>query len=183
MKKKITLIILLFLSSVILQAEEEVIPLNTSAYTSIAQKDCVTLDSDNMGSIQECESFSDIGVKVIEGDIRQSIILTRHEKEYDLAFGSTVSPAFSSLGLKIEWRHEFGNIENIKGMIVRFDVSDDFDNMDKVSSYLVVSKITNEAVCVVAKVLEQKNQNEVARNILDTKEELECLKNLKKKKK
>lgn len=178
MKKIVTFIILFLLTICILQAEEQTISTNTSSYTSIDQKDCVTLDSDNMGSVQECESFLDIGVKVIESDIRQSIILTRNNKEYNLAFWSTVSPAFSSLGLKVEWRHEYGKPENTKGMIVRFEASDDHENMDKVSSYLVVSKITNDEICVVAKVLPQKQQNEIARNILDGKEELPCLSNV-----
>jgi hypothetical protein len=178
MKKTITFIIFFFLITIALKAEEQAISPNTSSYTSIDQKDCITLDSDNMGSVQECESFSDIGVKVIEGDIRQSIILTRNSKEYDLAFWSTISSAFSSLGLKVEWRHKHGKPEKLKGMIVRFEVSDNYDNLDKVFSYLIVSKITKDEICVVAKVLPQRKQNEIAREILDVKEELPCLKNL-----
>jgi hypothetical protein len=162
-----------------LQGEEQITSLNTSSYTSIAQKDCITLDSDNMGSVQECESFLDIGVKVIESDIRQSIILTRNEKKYDLAFGLVISPAFSSLGLNVEWRHETGKPKNLKGMIVRFEVSDDYENLDKVSSYLLVSKLSNDKICVVAKISPQKEQNEIAREILDSTEDLGCLKELK----
>jgi len=147
-----------------------------SSYTSIEQKDCLTLDSDNLGSIQECESFSDIKVKVIEGDIRQSITLTRNEKEYELEFCSTVSSAFSSLGSKIEWRHKKQEPEKLKGMIVRLEVNDDPDDMEHISSYLVVSKITNDNICVVGKILPQENQNEVARKMLDSSTKLPCLK-------
>jgi hypothetical protein len=175
MKKIITFIILFLLTSLTLCADEKIISKNTSSYTSIEQKDCITLDSDNMGSVEECEPFLDIGVKVIESDIRQSIILTRNAKEYDLAFWSTISPAFSSLGLKVEWRHELGKPENVKGMIVRFEASDDSENIDKVSSYLVVSKITNDEICVVAKIVPQKEQNEIARNILDGDMTIPCL--------
>ncbi len=178
MKKKITFIILFLLSSLLIQAEEKTISINTSSYTSIDQKDCVTLDSDNMGSVQECESFAGIGVKVIEGDIRQSIILTRNNKEYDLVFWSTVSSDFSSLGLKIEWRHELEKPNKLKGMIVRLEASDDYEDLERVSSYLVVSKIKEEEICVIAKVLPQANQNEMARNILDSEEDLACLKNV-----
>lgn len=175
MSEKITFIILFLLTVVILNANEENNSMNTSSYTSIDQKDCMTLDSDNMGSVQECESFSGIGVKVIEGDIRQSIILTRNKKEYDLAFASAISPAFSSLGSKVEWRHELGKTETIKGMIVRFEVSDDYENMEKISSYLIVSKITQEEICVIAKIMPQENQNEIARKILDTIINKPCL--------
>ncbi|CAA6814911.1 MAG: Unknown protein [uncultured Sulfurovum sp.] len=176
MKKIITFIVLLYLSSFSLQAEVLDSSVNTSTYTSIDQKDCVTLDSDNMGSLQECESFTSIGVKVIEGDIRQSIILTRNQQEYDLDFFTTVSPAFSSLGLKAEWRHELGKPTNLKGMIVRLEVSDDPENLDKTSSYLVVSKITRHEICVIAKVAPQINQNIMAREILDINLAMPCLK-------
>jgi hypothetical protein len=66
-------------------------------------------------------------------------------------------------------------------MIVRFEASDDHENIDKVSSYLVVSKITNNEICVVAKVLPQKEQNEIAREILDGNEEFPCLKTMQEK--
>lgn len=148
----------------------------TSSYTSIDQRDCITLDSDNMGSIQECESFNHIGVKVIEGDIRQSIILSRDREEYDLNFSEVVSPTFSSLGFKIEWRHELGNPENLLGMIVRFEVNNQYDDSEKASSYLVVSKIVKDEMCIIAKVLPQNNQNKRAREILDSKNPLPCLK-------
>jgi hypothetical protein len=181
MKNIITFLTFLFLSS-FLNAKDTLNSNYSSTYTSIEQKDCITLDSDNLGSIQECESFSNIKVKVIEGDIRQSITLTRNEKEYELEFWSTVSSGFSSLGSKIEWRHKLSEPQNPKGMIVRLEVNDDPEDPEHVSSYLVVSKITNEKICVVAKVLPQEKQNEVARKMLDTSTELLCVKeeNLKK---
>jgi len=176
MKKKITFILIFMFLASLVQASEVNALMLTSSYTSIDQKDCVTLDSDNMGSIQECEAFGDIGVKVIEGDIRQSIVLTRDTDEYDLDFTGIVSSAFSSLGLKVEWRHELANVQHVVGMIVRFDVSEDYENPENVSSYLIVSKITKDEMCVVAKVPPQKNQNELAREVLDTVEPLPCLK-------
>jgi hypothetical protein len=176
MKKKITFALCFIFMTLVLHATEEKRMMLTSSYTSIDQKDCVTLDSDNMGSIQECESFGEIGVKVIEGDIRQSIILTRNTNEYDLDFTGIVSSAFSTLGLKVEWRHELGKPEHVIGMIVRFEVNDNYDDLEKVSSYLVVSKITAEEMCVIAKVIPQNDQNKRAREILDVVEPLPCLK-------
>jgi hypothetical protein len=176
MKKKITFYMVLISTTLTLGAIEVNSPILTSSYTSIDQKDCITLDSDNMGSIQECESFGRIGVKVVEGDIRQSIILSRDTTEYDLNFTGIVSSAFSTLGLKVEWRHELGKPENVVGMIVRFEVSDDYDDLEKVSSYLVVSKVTDNEICVVAKVIPQNNQNVIAREILDSEKTLPCLK-------
>lgn len=178
MNKKITFTLGIICTTLILNALQGNNLMLTSSYTSIDEKDCVTLDSDNMGSIQECESFGHIGVKVIEGDIRQSIILTRDQDEYDLDFTGVISSAFSSLGLKIEWRHELGKPENVTGMIVRFEVSDNYDDLEKVSSYLVVSKIMKDEMCIIAKVIPQNNQNERAREILDAKRTLPCMKKL-----
>ena len=173
--KQIIAFLIFFLITVV-NAEDKVTSNYTSSYTSIEQKDCITLDSDDLGSIQECEPFNDIKVNVLEGDIRQSISLTRDEKEYELEFWSTVSSGFSTLGSKIEWRHEISNPKKPIGMIVRLDVNDDPDDLDHVSSYLVVSKITLENICVVGKVFPQEHQNEVARKMLEESKELPCLK-------
>jgi len=178
MKNKITFIVfftMLALFFSLLNAEE-IDSKFTSSYTSIDEKDCLTLDSDDLGSIQECESFSDIRVKVVEGDIRQSIILTRNSKEYILNFQSTVSPSFSTLASKIEWRHESGNMKSLKGMIVRLEVSNNEENLEATTSFLVVSKITSDEICVIGKILPQDKQNEVARKMLDNSENLPCLK-------
>jgi len=176
MKKIITFTILLFLSSLILCADDKTTSLNTSSYTSIEQKDCITLDSDNIGSVQECESFENIGVKVVVGDSRESIILTRNEKEYNLELLSTFKNIFSSFGSKLEWRYELTNSKNIKGVIIPLNMSDDSENLDRTTSYLVVTKITSDKICVVAKIFPQKEQDEIAREILDTNEDLPCLK-------
>ena len=69
-----------------------------SQYTSIEPSSCHTLSSDEFSSTQSCPQFGNIHVKVLEGDIRQSITLIRNGKDYPLDFWRTVSPAFSSLG-------------------------------------------------------------------------------------
>jgi len=168
MNKIITFTTLLFLTFSMLMGEEKTSPLNSSSYTSIEERDCTTLDSDNIGSVQECESFENIGVKVVVGDSRESIILTRKEREYDLELLSTFKNIFSSFGSTLEWRHELINSKNIKGLIIPLNMSDDSENLDKTSTYLVVAKITTDKICVVAKIAPQKEQDEIAREILDT---------------
>jgi len=179
MNKKITFItifISILLFSSLSYAKESNSEKYTSSYTSIDEKDCITLDSDNLGSIQKCESFGDIVVKVVEGDIRQSIILIRQNREYVLSFQSTIATGFSTLGTQIEWRHEKGKPENLKGMIVRLDVNNDQEDLNKITSYLVVSKITPNNICIVGEILPKSNQNELARAMLDSKKKLPCLK-------
>lgn len=107
--------------------------------------------------------------------------MTRKNREYILNFQSTVGIGFSTLGNIIEWRYERGKSKNIKGIIVRLEVNEDPENLDKITSYLMVSKITPNNICVVGKILPQVKQNEFARAMLDSKEELPCLKsNIKK---
>ena len=146
-----------------------------SQYTSIAEKDCRTLDSDNMGSIQECEPYQNIFVKVLEGDIRQSITLRREEKEYALNFWLTITDAFSSLGSKIEWRYKVDNPHYPVGLIVRLDVTEEIEDMEHRISYLIVSKITHNQICVVGKILPQANQTLLARSMLEHSEKMPCL--------
>ena len=178
MKKIVTFVIFMIaiLSTNFLNADEIKEKKLTSSYTSIAEKDCMTLDSDDLGSIQECEPFFNIRVKVIEGDIRQSITLIRDIKEYDLDFSSTVTSAFSSLGSKIEWLHEIDKPENLKGMIVRLNANEEMEGAEHLSSYLVVSKISLNEICVIGKILPQENQNQVARKMLENADEVPCLK-------
>ena len=146
-----------------------------SQYTSIAEKDCRTLDSDNIGSIQECKPYRNIRVKVLEGDIRQSITLIRDKKEYDLNFWSTVTYAFSSLGSKIEWRYPIDNPKKPIGMIVRLHANENREDEQKTISYLVVSKITANQICVVGKVFPQANQNVLARRMLEQSTKMPCM--------
>ena len=179
MNKKITFITIVFfisLFSCYCYGEEVNSAKYTSSYTSIDEKDCITLDSDDLGSIQQCESFGDIGVIVVEGDIRQGITLIRKNIEYILNFQPIVGAGFSSLGAQIEWRHERGEPKKLKGMIVRLDVNSDPENLDKIVSYLIVSKITPHAICIIGKIPPQPKQNELARAMLDAKEELPCIK-------
>lgn len=174
--KKVTFTLGIIYASLMLQPLLAKQFIFTSSYTSINQKDCMTLDSDNLGSIQECEPFAHIGVKVIEGDIQQSIILTRNRKEYVLDLTGIIGSRFSLLGSKIEWRHELGKPENLKGLIVRFEVSHNHEQLEDVSSYLLVSKVLNDEVCVVAKVVPQNYQAKRAREILDSQQSLPCIK-------
>ena len=150
-----------------------------SSYTSIAQKDCRTLESDNLGSIEECESFADMKVTVIEGDIKQGITLTRDNQRYELNFRNAISYSFISLGLELEWRYKRNEFENPLALIVRLEVNKDPEDLDKVISYSVVSKITDKEICIVGKVKGEKNQNKIAREMAEKSNKMSCIPSLK----
>jgi hypothetical protein len=181
MNKKITLIyilgMLLFGLGYIQADNKESVDdaLYESSYTSIAEKDCRTLESDNLGSIEECESFADMKVTVIEGDLKQGITLTRDGKNYELNFRNAISYTFMSFGLELEWRYKHNQFDNPIALITRLDINDDPEDIEKVSSYLVVSKITEDEICIVGKVDAQKDQNKRARDMAEKSDRMACL--------
>jgi hypothetical protein len=77
-----------------------------SNYTLIEEKDCTTIKTDQVESIQSCPGVGDIEVQVIKKDLRQSITLSKKGTDYPLNFWETVSPNFSELDTKIEWRYK-----------------------------------------------------------------------------
>ena len=145
-----------------------------SAYTSIKFEECSTLSSDEMGGSFKCQNYHDINVEISEGDLRQSITLIRNKKRYPLELWSSVSPAFSSLGDKIEWRFDKKNKQRPIAMINRF-TTETGERSEKKTSYLVVSKITDNEICVVGKILPQKNQNILARKMANKAKKMPCL--------
>jgi len=181
MNKKITFIyvlVLFFFGQSLLEAKEKEASDNSiyeSSYSSIAQKDCQTLDSDDLGSIEECESFAGMKVVVIEGDIKQGIILTRDNKRYELNFRSLVPTGFILLGLDLEWLYKRQEFDNPTAMIVRLDVNEDEEDIEKTNSYSLVSKITEEEICFVGKVKIEKNKNKLAYKMAEEAYNLPCV--------
>jgi len=148
-----------------------------SSYTSIAAKDCTLKDSNPVleYASQHCKGFGTIDVNVIEEDARQTINLNRNGREYPLNF---LTLGLSKLGTTIEWRHNKGEPDNIAGMIVRLNISEQENNStDKAISYLMVSKVTADEICVVGKVrpLSKGQQNKQARLMAEESAHMPCL--------
>ncbi len=146
-----------------------------SSYTSIKANQCRTISTDELGSIQKCKSFANINVQVIDSDLRQSITLYRGGNLYPLNFFIKVSSHWSMLGGKIEWRYEKNDIAHPIAMIARFKVSEDPNDPNKMTSYLVISKITPDNICVVGKIPPQANQNQLAREMAQRAQNMDCL--------
>jgi hypothetical protein len=146
-----------------------------SSYTSIKENQCRTISTDELGSTQQCKSFANINVQVIDSDLRQSITLYRRGNLYPLNFFAKVSSHWSMLGDKIEWRYRKNDKAHPIAMIVRFKVSEDLNNPNKMTSYLVVSKISPDNICVVGKIPPQANQNQLARNMAQRAQNMDCL--------
>ena len=139
---------------------------NKSVYTSTKTSACRTIESNpnEGGSYEgECNGVGDYKVRLLEGDIRQTLdIVTPAKKKFELNFWGFYS-GFSYIGEKIEWRTKAGVPV---ALIARFNVASG-DNTQKSNSYLMISKIGKTSSCVVDVILPGANQNENARKSAD----------------
>ncbi len=147
---------------------------NTSVYTSLAEKECKTLEShsDEGGwYLGECPGVAGYKLQVREGDLRQSIdIIDPKGKKTELNL-SSVSGGFSSLGPTAEWRMKG---KTPVALIVRFNVSEDPDDSSKITSYLVVVKISKGATCITAALKPTRSHNFEARRTADNSAMRSC---------
>ncbi len=135
---------------------------NKSVYTSTKTGACRTISSnpDEAGSYEgECAGVGGYKVRLLEGDIRQTInIITPGKKKFELNFWGFYS-GFSSIGEKIEWRTKGGVPV---ALIARFNVAGAEDS-SKSTSYLMISKISKTSSCVVDVIMPGAKQNDNAR--------------------
>lgn len=146
----------------------------SSVYTNLDGKSCKTLESSEEGAgwyRGRCVGTGGYQLEVTEGDLRQSVdVVAPNKEKFELSFGS-VSSAFSSVGAKAEWR--------MKGktpiaLIVRFNASENPEDSSKITSYLIVTKITKGDICIVDVVKPTKTQNEEARKVADSSANKPC---------
>lgn len=139
-----------------------------SVYTSVGEKSCKTLRSEPEEGVEyegECPGVGGYKLHLLEGDLRQSIdVITPAKKTHQLGFWY-ISAAFSYIGDRVEWR--------VKGkipiaLIARFNASEDPENTEKRTSYLVVSKITKTEICVTDVIKPSRDQNAEARKAADS---------------
>lgn len=142
-----------------------------SMYTSLNEPECkVTEHNESEGEFYKarCPGMGGYALDFLESDLRQSLnVIAPSGNEYPLKFWN-VSAAFSYLGKLAEWRVTKVNGETRPiAMIVRFNASEDPEHTEKVTSYLVVSKITDSEICVTDVVKPIPNANEQARVLAD----------------
>ena len=114
---------------------------------------------------------------VDEDDLRQNVtVVTPLGKKHDLNLWSVIGSGFSNLGEKAEWRmaKQQGKLAPV-ALIVRFTVSIDPEDSSKTASYLAVSKITRQQICVTDKIPPTRPANEEARRAADSSANKPCL--------
>jgi hypothetical protein len=101
----------------------------------------------------------------MEDDLRQTInVIAPNKKETELNLWLTVSSGFSSIGEKVEWRMK-GKVP--VAFITRYNVSGNPEDSSKITSYLVVVKLSRTKSCITDIVEPSKTQNLEAQKLAD----------------
>lgn len=176
MNKFLLSILTVLLLSCFAQAETRNI---FSIYTDLTVEKCKTLESndDEGGSYRgECPGVGGYKLELLEGDIRQTInVIAPDGSKSELELWSNVSGAFSALGDKAEWRvKKSGNTINPVALIVRYNTNEDPENVEKLTSRLVVIKILGSSACITDVIEPVKDANVKARESADASSAKPC---------
>ena len=148
-----------------------------SVYTSVDAKKCRTITSSDAEAgdyLALCAGTGGYSLLLAEGDLRQNVtVVTPLKKEHSLDLWTVVSSAFSSVGNTVEWRMVR---RKPVALILRYNASEDPEKADKKTSYLVVTKITANEICVTDKVRPGPQANDEARHLADEAASKSCLK-------
>jgi hypothetical protein len=153
----------------------------TSIYTPLSAKQCqvVRTVAETGGRVHKCRGVGQYALLLLDDDQRMSLTLLAPDgKAYPLELWTMVTTAFSSLGDKAEWRvvHTQGRITPV-ALIVRMHAHvQDTPEKPRKTSYLVVTKITADAVCVTDRVETAADANTHARHAADAAAQKPCLK-------
>jgi hypothetical protein len=153
----------------------------TSIYTNLYGKNCRSAKTvaETGSSVQKCSGAGNYSLLVLDDDNRMSLtLLSPDGKEHPLDLWTIITKSFSTLGEKAEWRvvRKNGKVTPV-ALIVRVNANIQ-ENPDKPqkASYLAVTKITAEKVCVTDRVDSSAEANTKARKLADDSAHKDCLK-------
>ena len=145
-----------------------------SVYSDLNPANCetVSIDQGMPGNyVGKCKGVGGYDLEYYLDDERNSLgVVLPSKKVADLNFWSNFH-GFSELGVKAEWRV---NKDKPVALIVRLNVSDQEDQTKK-TSYLVVTKISEDNACVIDVLKPGKDQNVKARQSADKASAKKCL--------
>jgi hypothetical protein len=147
----------------------------SSVYTSLSG--CKTVKTGHDWSVQACRGVGGYNLQLEYDDARESItIYSPDRQKHPLELWRVVSGGFSSVGQKAEWRvtRKKGKVVPI-ALIVRFNASENPEDSTKITSYLVVAKITPQKICVTDKIAPSATANQEARRAADASADKPCL--------
>lgn len=151
-----------------------------SIYTKITKADCIQrIDDRETGAYTlNCAGIGGFRLLALRDDERSSInIITPSKRQFKLDYWDLISPGFTSLDAKAEWRVvERSGKQTPIGLIIRIILLDqsDLEHPRKIS-YLAVARIANDMSCVTSVIRADSRESIArARKDADTKNSL-CL--------
>jgi hypothetical protein len=147
----------------------------SSVYTSLSG--CKLMKTGQDWSVQACRGVGGYNLQLEYDDSRESItVYDPARQKHPLELWRVVSGGFSSVGQKAEWRvnRKGGKVVPV-ALIVRFNASENPEDSTKITSYLVVAKITPQKICVTDKIAPSATANEEARRAADASADKPCL--------
>jgi hypothetical protein len=147
----------------------------TSVYSSLHK--CKQVKTGRDWSVQACRGVGGYNLQLEYDDSRESItVFSPDRQKHPLEFWRVVSGGFSSVGQQAEWRVTTKNGKQVPiALIVRFNASENPEDSSKITSYLVVTKITPQKICVTDKIAPGATANEEARRAADASADKPCL--------
>jgi hypothetical protein len=148
-----------------------------SIYTDFGGKRCKTIEEDAAAAgylLEECQGIAGYKLLVASQDDRQGItVIKPGGSKHELNFGQIGGGGFSGLGSKVEWRvkRQQGKLVPI-AFIVRFEVN--VGGTEKATSYLTVTKITPQKICLTDIIEPGPHANEKARHLADSSANKPC---------
>lgn len=126
--------------------------------------------------MQRCSGVGGYKLLLEDSDNRMSVtVIDPSGRKHALNYWDSITPNFSSLGTKAEWRlARKGRLTVPIALIVRVNANEDADTQ-KVISYLAVAKLTAERICVTDKISATSTANRKAREAADSSAPRTCL--------
>jgi hypothetical protein len=141
-----------------------------SVYTSLTTDACTSVseNKETGSTIGRCPGVGGYQLLVADDDSRMSVtVVTPDKKEHPLNYWTIITPHFSTLGGKAEWRvMRQGSRVVPVGLIVRVNARES-ESSQKKTSYLAVAKIGADEICVTRKIVSTANANQEARDAAD----------------
>ena len=149
-----------------------------SVYTTLDPDACTLIDSnpDEDWSTQRCPGTAGYSLLVHEGDLRQSVdVVAPGGAVFPLDYWSVITPSFSALGPRAEWRVEgTGRRARPVALIVRVNVQTGEDP-SRSTSVLAVARVSASGACVTDRIEPSADANVRARRAADRASGRPCL--------
>jgi hypothetical protein len=149
----------------------------TPVYSSLNTERCTNIafdDADGASSSAfRCNGVGGYKLILAADDLRETItVVAPNRREYELNLWR-IHSGFSAVGTTAEWRMQG---TRPKALIIRYNVSEDPDDSTKITSYLMVAKVSNTGACIVGEVPPStRNQNVAARRMADRASSMSCM--------